>query len=134
MRKLLSIFLIMPIVFGGMVYANDCEVTSNDDVMGISELAGRTYYVNVWPVSLIGHFGWAFFSFGESGNFKYGTRDKWWSHYYYTQTGSTFVIQDTDDESRYFEGTSILDIFIYGGWGEEQFFFGFWLPFWKEAE
>ena len=136
MKNLLSIFLIMSIVFCGVVYANDYEVTSSDDVMGISELAGRTYYVNVWPLSLVGHFGWGLLSFGESGDFKYGNpiSDKWITHYYYTQTGPTFVIYDTDDDRIHAEGTSILDIFIYGSWREEEFFFGFLLPFWKEAE
>ena len=142
MKNLLSIFLIMSIVFCGMAYANDYDVNSIGNAIGISELQGKEYFVfssGQVPITTVGTM-----RFGESGSFKFSffhlPEDYVESHSGdYTQTGSTFTAHCeynyagiTPGEAD-FEGTSILDIFIFGNstsrfWDEtdgvEGFFFG----------
>jgi len=140
MKKLLSVFLIMFIFSSGIAYGGN----SNEDAIEISGIEGHGYrviilFTNPFPMVMP-----AVFSFDNSGNF---TPESFFgmqiteSSGYYTQTGSTFTahceflgMADTPHVLDC-EGTSILDIFIYGditlqgGVGEvvissDGFFFG----------
>ena len=149
MKKLLSVFLIMFIVSSGIAYGGN----SNENAIGISELAGRSYIV--LPFWIVGFIPMAFptiFCFDESGDFLFVPltfADNYSG--YYTQTGSTFAAHCEFADSPIpeldlphevdVEGTSIGNIFIYGsitGQGElpngtvipvNGVFFGFSLPF-----
>ena len=116
MRKLLFIFLIMPIVFCEMAYANDYDVDSTENAIGISELQGKTYLIFIWnPVPYFDTF-----SFEEAGNFITGGANNVTDYLgSYTQTGNTFKAhtewgpsgaRHMDD----YEGANVFDIFIFG--------------------
>ena len=144
MKNLLSIFLLISIVCCGMVYANDYDVNSSENAIGISELQGKTYLT-------FGHMFIPFvdtFRFEESSTFITGASSSQNYSGSYTQTENGFNAHtewgplDNPHISDY-EGTSILDIVIFGsittdfpleGSDRNGFFFGFLLPFRKAAE
>jgi len=144
MKKLLSIFLLMSIVCYGIAYAEDYDVNSSKNAIGISELQGKTYLTfGIMFIPFV-----STMRFEESGNFIAGDGSA--SNYSgsYTQTGNTFNAHEEwgpldNPHITDYEGTSILDIFIFGSittdFPDEEsdmngFFFGFLLPFRKAVE
>ena len=122
MKKLLSTILLIFIISCGIGYAHDYSESNNEDTIEISGLGGRCY--RVFLLAQVDSQSGIYiqsFCFEESGNFTWKpfSADPDYSGSY-TQTGSTFAIHCEWGEGMGWphefnlEGTSVLDVFIYG--------------------